>query len=359
MDINRLLESYQSRVEERSPKLEQFFSGTRPFIVVQRPQTNELWRDCNSVDYVVENNLKAMGRILDFDFTDELPYMEPWVGVGVYANAFGCEYLWRAGEAPATHYKYMTLEEVENIEYPDYRQSPIMRMVIDIIDEMNEKTGGNIPISLTDTQSPFDTATLIVDASNFMIGCYETPEIACRFLNQITDLIIEFSDVQLKHIGNMAAKPGHIMASCANGRGISLSDDNLSFCAAEFNEQFALPFNQRIGEKFGGVAIHSCGNWAHTMPSLRKFDQVFMLDCALSSDCDPQPCLPGQVRDAVKGSGIIMKARVGNNPEKTISMLEQIADPGVQLIVEIGYSEEKAEQNYLAVNNKLEELYGM
>jgi hypothetical protein len=233
-----------------------------------------------------------------------------------------------------------------------------MKMVLDIIDAMVEKTGGAVPIALTDTQSPFDTATLVVDASAFMVGCYEEPETAVRFLNQITDLVIEFSREQMRHIGPMLAAPGHIMASCPGGKGISLSDDNLSFCAAEFDEQFALPFNQRIGEAFGGVAIHSCGSWEHVMPSLRKFDRTYMLDCALSKECDPSPCAPEKVREAMSESGIIVKVRVGKQLETVMDLLEKVAGPGMRLAVEIAYDEEHALRNYHAVNRKLEELYG-
>ncbi|HUX02769.1 MAG TPA: uroporphyrinogen decarboxylase family protein [Phycisphaerae bacterium] len=359
MDVNALINRYDRLKARRGPKLKRFVDGEQPFLVIQRPGGSRLWHDCNSVEHVVKNNWETFAANLDFEFTDELPYLEPWIGVGVFANAFGCNYVWREGEAPATHYRYSELAEVAELEQPDWRKSPVMRMVLEVIDAINARSSGRLPISLTDTQSPFDTATLIVDATNFMIGCYDTPELAKRFLGQVTDTIIAFSKVQYEHIGPCAMRPGHGMYGNPFGRGIALSDDNLSFCDAAFARTFAIAFNQRLGEAFGGVAIHSCGAWPHVMRQLKDFSQVFMIDCALSMDCDPSPCSPAAVRDALKGSGIIVKVRVGNDLPKTLSMLEELADPTLQLVVEIGYSETYAEDHYRTVTEKLGKLYGI
>ena len=358
MDIVKSIELYQEKSSLRRAKLEDFERGERPFLVIQRPPFGNLWANCNTVKYVVENNLNTIEQHLNFDYTDELPYMEPWLGVGIYANAFGCEYLWRDAEAPATHYKYHTLDEVKGISYPDWKKSPVMQMVIDVIDALNEKTGGKLPIALTDTQSPFDTATLIVDATNFMLGCYEDPETATAFLNQVTDLIIEFSKVQAEHIGKEAfAQPGHIMTGRAYERGISVSDDNLSFCSPDFNAQFSLPFNQRLGKAFGGVAIHSCGVWTHTMNILNQFDQVFMIDCAVSKDCDPGTNDPEAVKEALKGKNLIAKVRTGNDFAATLKHVEKLVDPELKLIIDIGYSGEHAQDNYINLTGRLEQLY--
>ena len=124
--------------------------------------------------------------------------MEPWIGTGVFANAFGCEYHFRDDNAPHVRYRYHKIEEVRDIEYPDYRKSPIMSMVLDCIDCFRERTHDGLPIALTDTQSPFDTATLILDAAEFFTACYTEPEIVTDFLQKITDLIVEFSEVQMR-----------------------------------------------------------------------------------------------------------------------------------------------------------------
>ena len=358
MDIEAVVATYRRRVDERQQRLREFMDGKRPFLVIQRPACGPVWTDCSTPEKIAVNNLAALAAWAELEWTDELPYLEPWAGVGIYAAAFGCEYFWRENESPATHYRYHKMSEVRDVAYPDWRKNPIMTLVLDSIDRMNELSGGRLPITLTDTQSPFDTATLIVDSTEFIVGCYEEPDTAKRLLNQITDLIIEFSEEQLRHIGQPnAARPGHIMTSSTFGAGFSVSDDNLSFCSPDFNAEFALPYNYRLAEKFGGIAIHSCGIWAHTMAILERSRGVTAIDCATAIESDPGPNCPAAVRDALRGKGIVTKIRPGNNMEKIISSLAEIVSADIQLIVQIGHDPVRAEQNYRQVTDKLHELY--
>lgn len=358
MDIEAIVEKYRQRVTERQPRLQQFMSGEQPFLVIQHPVYGPVWTDCSTAEKIAQNNLEGFRQWVDLDWNDDLPYLEPWAGVGVYASAFGCEYYWRENESPATHYRYLSMDEAKGVEYPDWRKNPIMKLVLDSIDRMNELTGGRLPIVLTDTQSPFDTATLIVDSTSFIVGCYEDPDTAKRLLGMVTDLIIEFSREQLRHIGSgNAANPGHIMVSSTAWKGISVSDDNLSFCSPEFNAEFALPYNYRLAEEFGGIAIHSCGIWAHTMAILEQSKGVLSVDCATAREADPCPNDPATVRDAMRGKGIIVKIRPGNNMEKVLSSLADIVAPDIQLIVHIAYDEANAERNYRQVTDRLNELY--
>jgi uroporphyrinogen-III decarboxylase len=358
MGEGKAAELYRRRLEERGKKLEDFAAGRRPFLVVQRPDCKKVWTDCSTAEKIAGNNLEAFERWAALDWTDELPYLEPWAGVGVYAAAFGAEYYWRESESPATHYRYHSLAEAKNAEYPAWEKNPVMRMVLDSIDLMNEKGGGALPIVLTDTQSPLDTATLIVDSVEFLTGCYEDPGTAKRLLGMVTDLIIEFSREQLRHTGpGNAARPGHIMVSSTSWSGISVSDDNLSFCSPDFNAEFALPYNYKLAEAFGGVAIHSCGNWAHTMKILEPEKGVTGVDFATSIEADPNPNSPAAAKEAVRGKRMIVKARAGNNIEKIIPALEELAAPDVQLVIQPGHDPKNAGDNYKRITDKLNELY--
>lgn len=359
MDTAALVDLFERRKAERGQRLSDFVAGKRPYLVLQRPPA-DLWGACNTVDMIVGNNLAYMERALRFDWTDELPYLEPWIGTGLFASAFGCEYMWRDDNAPDIHYRYHKIEEVAHLEYPDWNHSPVMRMVLNCIDAFLEKTGGRLPIALTDTQSPVDTATLVLDAVEFFTACYTHEEIVLRFLDIITRLIIEFSQVQECWMGaERRARPGHIMPADTNWRGISISEDNLSFCSPRINAKFALPFDQKIADAFDGLAVHSCGNWVHTMKLVRQMRNILMVDCSLPTDPDPTPNVASEVRDAMKGSGIPVKARVGSNPETFMPVIAEVFDPGLRLVLEIGYDEANAARNYHLVNDFLARQYGV
>jgi hypothetical protein len=329
MDINKLCDEFDKRREQREPRLRSFYDdAVGDYLIVQRPEAN-MWGCCNDIETIYANNMDSLAEWLAVDCTDDLPYLEPWIGTGVYANAFGCEYVWRQDNAPHTHYRYNAAEDLKHIEYPDWRKSPIMKMVLDAIDVLKERTRCRIPITCTDTQSPFDTATLILDATTFMTAPFFDEQPVLRFQQMITDLIIEFSNVQIERIGkDLAARPGHLMPSIPGFRGLSISDDNLAVGSPMINEIVALPFDQKLANAFDGLAIHSCGPWAHTMKKLRSLSKIMMIDCAFSRECDPNPNVPADVREALQGSGIIAKVRVGGNMEDVISWLPQVAGPG-------------------------------
>ena len=213
MELERLSDLYLERREERLPRVEKFWSGERGWLVVQRPSYH-LWGECNSVEGVWNNNLRHLESWLAMPWSDELPHMQAWFGTGVYANAFGCEYLWRQGEAPDSHVRYHSIEEVRGIAMPDWRGSPVMGMVLECIDLLKERSRGRFPIALTDTQSPFDTATLVLDTSEFFTACYTEEETVAGLMAAVTDLIIAFSREQARHIGDdMVSRPGHVMPS--------------------------------------------------------------------------------------------------------------------------------------------------
>lgn len=289
-----------------------------------------------------------------------MPYLQPWIGTGVYANAFGCEYVWREGEAPACHYRYHRMEELDGIEQRRWQDSPIMRMVMEAIERLKEAMEGRIPIALMDTQSPFDTATLIMDAAEFFAACYPDEERVKRLMGMITKLLIEFSREQERVIGEeLVARPGHIMPSGTFLRGISISDDNLAVSSPYINERISLPYDQIIAEAFGGLAIHSCGPGTKTMALLKeKCPGVMMIDCAVSRDADPNPNKLEGIREALAGTGIVAKVRIGKGEEEVRAVAERLVDKRLPLVVEIPYEEGRAERNYKTAWELLARVYG-
>jgi len=364
MTLEAMTELYLRRKEERLPRLERFFRGETNYLIVQRPAYH-LWGRCNSVQEIVQNNWRHMESWLGLDWSDELPHLQAWIGTGIFANAFGCEYLWREEEAPDSHVLFRSIEQVRGLPYPDYRRSPVMRLALEAIDALKEEFGGRFPMALTDTQSPVDTATLVLDATEFFVACYTHEELVRELLETVTALIIEFSRVQRQRIGEaMVSKPGHVMPSLPSLRGITLSDDNLAVSSPELNGKYSLPYNQKIAEALGGVAIHSCGVWDHTMGLLPKYD-VVGIDCSVHRDWDPTPMKPERVRDAMRGTGMVVKARMGGRIEEVLADLKRLAAPDLRLIVDIfrlepdeGRYRAAAERNYKLAAESLAELYG-
>jgi hypothetical protein len=351
MEIGKAIDGYHRLAEIRGERLRRFHdpAGDERLLVIQRPPA-KIWGACNTVDTIVRNNLAHLDACVGMAWSDDLPYLEPWIGTGVFANAFGCEYVFRDFDAPHTHYACHTVEEALALPPPDWRRAPIMSMVLATIDALKEATQGRIPISLTDTQSAFDTATLVMDASEFFIACYTEEAAVLAFMQRINELIIAFSQAQIERIGDgLVARPGHIMTGAPFLSGISISDDNLAVSSPEVNARISLPSNAELAAAFGGLAIHSCGTWTHTMAAAAAIPGVTMLDMALARDCDPNPNDPRAVRDALRGTGVVAKVRVGGDMDEVEKILRELYAPDLKLAVEINCSPEYAEANYRRV----------
>ncbi|HSV92812.1 MAG TPA: uroporphyrinogen decarboxylase family protein [Desulfobacterales bacterium] len=363
-DLEQLTDLWNRRLAERERGILDFYAGRRRWMVIQRPAYH-IYGECNSVPDIVTNNLRQMQAWLACPWTDELPHLEPWIGTGVYANAFGCPYLWRQGEAPDVRSRYRSIEEVRGIAKPDWRSSPVMGMVLEAIDALLEATRGRLPISSTDPQSPYDSATLALDTSEFFTACYTEPETVASFVGIITELLIEFTRVQWERIGDgRVARPGHSIPSHTTLTGINLSDDNLAVASPLINERVSLPADRRLSEEFGGLFLHSCGVWHHTMRAAVAHGATGIC-CAVQRATDPTPDDPAKIRAALAGTDVMVRARFGQDTEHLLTDLPKIAGPGLRIIVDILREEPDdaawariAETNYRRASELLARLYG-
>ncbi len=317
------LEWIQERVEQIEGRVDAWLRSptwaNAP--VLQTFAGNNMYTDVRTSERSFINQMACIETTLKAR-TDWMPFLEPWHGVGVYANLFGCAYDWDMSEYPQTRYAVTTVEEARRIRKPDWRKGEICGLVMESIRYYRDRIGDSIPIACTDTQSPIDTATLIWQTDSFFLACHDEPDTVHRLMDMVTDVIIEFSLAQLQAIGPNPARPGHnacLSRSRGRGTGIGLSDDLATVVSPSLYQEFFRPYNERIAAALGGVVIHSCGVWrppiTETMLATKGLAGV---ELALSTDEDPSPSSPEVVRDLFAGKGIPVKARVGRDFLRTV-----------------------------------------
>ena len=143
MNITKTIDKYLKIREKKLPKIQNFWNkGDAKFLVMQC-SPSKACSGCNTIEKSFTENIETFAKDLDI-ISDHIPYLEPWFGTGVYANAYECKYVWREEEAPAVHYRYKKIEEVRGIKKPSIDDSEIMRMVIDAIRYYKEKTSGKL-----------------------------------------------------------------------------------------------------------------------------------------------------------------------------------------------------------------------
>lgn len=359
------------KIEEIDNRVSKFWdSPVWENVPVLQTHVGKMYTDCRTKESAFETQIKNIEATLKTK-TDYAPFLKPWHGTGVYAQAFGAPYFWKENDYPWTNFAIHSVEEARNIKKPDWRKGEITSMVIDTIKYFKKMVGDSIPISMTDTQSPFDTALLIWESESFFLACYSEPETVHKFLDIITDFKIEFSLIQAKVIGPNIARPGHnavLSRPWGRASGIGISDDFLVTISPQFYGEFSRPYNEKMADALGGAVIHSCGVWTpKIIPAVLRTRGIMGVELAvaiggrdmlhLSEACgDPNPNTPEVIRDGFKGSGVPVKARLGDDP---LEIIEKIYDPGLIFVPQIMWDEDskKRDENYEKVHQKIYELH--
>lgn len=328
-DINR----YEEYSQECDKRYADFLSKKEGIAVWQRVRADKVFRDsCRDMKESLKWQFGALKKSLDY-LTDAPTYLEPWYGVGTSASAFGAEYEWFSGQAPAMKTLYKTFEEVPELIPLKFEDVPIMQYTLETIEYFLEKTKGRIPMSWCDIQDPINIIGGIIDISQVFMSFYLYPDKLKKILSQLVDVVINFTKKQSELIGNSLVRPGHGFASSRLGTGIGLSTDNLIMISQEMYEEFCLKNSARIGDNFGGTAVHSCGNWGKWIESVKKIPNLTMVDGAFSPETDPNHNNCEVFRDALVNTGIILHARIVGNSEEVISRVKRLWKPGMKLIV--------------------------
>ncbi|MDR3218260.1 MAG: hypothetical protein LBU22_04645 [Dysgonamonadaceae bacterium] len=285
-------------------------------------------------------------------FKADIPnFLEPWYGIGVWASAYGIEYVWNEKQAPASHYRFETLAEALHYEPQAIAQTNIGKHTLEMIDYFMNRTKGKLPLCLTDSQSPFNTSTLIVNTSDMMLNILLDPDNVKTFLDNLAGLMIDFVAEQKKIIGDCLASPGHGFASARNFDGYGQSDDNIVMLSNDSYFECAVPSFEKVGMAYGGSALHSCGDWSNKLPLLNKIKKLQMVDAAFSPETDPNPNPALPFAEALANTGIVLNARIVGNLEVIEKTVSQLWRKGMKLIV-VTYcpTPEEQEQAYKIIH---------
>jgi len=260
-------------------------------------------------------------------------FLEPWYGLGTAASAFGFDYRWDPGQAPAVNRKFQTTEEALQAKITPIADTPIGKQTLKMIDYFNEMTKGKLPMSYCDVQSPLNVAGNMIDMSSFMIDFYMNPEAVTKVMDKIAGLIIDFTNEQIKRIKDILVYPGHGFASSRDFEGFGMSDDNIVMLSDDLYSDIVIPSFEKTGNPFGGPVLHSCGNWGNKIESVKNINRLKMVDAAFSEETAPDPCAATEFSSGFANSGIVVNARIVGDLQTIENTVRQLWKSGMKLIV--------------------------
>lgn len=259
------------------------------------------WFDFNGYEITNDCEIMLKKQLMNIELSlkiesDYIPFLEPWLGVIVFAEAFGCEIKWPDNGLPWAKPIISDPKQVNKIKKPKWQNSTIMRKVLETIEYFQKETKGKYPLAITDSQSPLGTAVQIWNPTDFYSALITNPREVHLLLDIITDLFIEFTQKQIESIDNQVW-PGHTFPAGEDNKGLAISDDLLAILSPELYKEYAIPYNTIISENFNGISIHSCGNFMHNIDNVLQIPKVL----ALNFHCNPKEMDPFETMNKLSG----------------------------------------------------------
>jgi len=336
-----------SRYEAHSAALNDvcsdFWNKPSGAIVYRRMRVGECFSyGCRDMKRSLELQLGALEKSMLYK-ADVPNFLEPWYGIGTVASAFGGDYLWPEGNAPALRARFSTIDEVLDFESLEIAETPIGRHTLEMIEYFMDQTKGRVPVSLTDTQSPLNMVGHLYPLDQFFMDLLLEPEKVHLLFDQLAGLLMRFNEKQVQLIGSALASPGHGFASSVKWTGLGMSDDNAIMIAPDQYLELGAPVVEKICSPLGGPVFHSCGDWSGWVDAVLQIKGLRMADGAFSPQTDPGATNNLEAFHRFANTGIVLNARMVGGLDTIKEQLCRLWVPGMKLVV-VTYCETPAEQ---------------
>lgn len=343
---------YEAGLLERNRRFWQADSGVAVYRRFRVPQCFS-WM-CRDNEASLAHQLGALAASMAYK-ADIANFLEPWYGIGTLASTFGVDYTWPDLQAPVVPRAFRSIQEALDHASTPVEETAIGRHTLEMIEYFVDATHGRLPISLTDTQSPLNALSFLIETDAFYTGFVDAPDALGRMLDRLVPLQIAFVNAQQERIGESLVWPGHGFASSRAFSGLGMSDDIMTLVSPVQYGELGVPRLTRCGEPFGGPAVHSCGNWADKVGVVRGVRGLVMVDAAFTAQTDPSPSDPACFAEAFAGTGIVVNARVVGNADTVLRRVRALWRPGMKLIV-VTYCQDPQEQ--ARVYDEIHEICG-
>jgi len=327
------IEGYAAYANNLDQRCEAFSKKDSGVLVYRRMRVAECFSyGCKDMEWSLNAQLGALKASMDFK-ADIPNFLEPWYGIGTVASAFGGDYIWHKGQAPALEPGFKSLDEALSFNPIPVKKTKIGKFTMEMIEYFMDKTRAQLPISYTDTQSPLNMIGHILPIDDFLLQTISAPDNVLKFLEILADLSIEFNKAQYKLIGDSLASPGHGFASSRVWNGLGMSDDNALMISPDAYSRLASPSGIRICNEMGGSAFHSCGDWEQWMIAVLRIPGLLMADGAFSPETDPGAIEKLESYHAFANTGIVLNARIVGSLDTITKRIKRLWRPGMKLIV--------------------------
>jgi len=205
---------------------------------------------------------------------DTIPYLHPYTGTEIFAEAFGCPVHRPDNTNPFALPLIREAREVASLQVPPL-DTPCLALLFDIADELRRRAGSEAMMRLVDIQSPMDIAALIWEKSGFYSALLEAPDAVRELAHKVQQLLTAFLDEWFARYGRefIAHYPDYYFPF-----GITLSEDEIGSVSTQLFEELFLPELVELSHRYGAMGIHCCADATHQWEKLRAVPNLRLLN---------------------------------------------------------------------------------
>ena len=213
-------------------------------------------------DKMVERTIASINAQTEaFPDTDYLPQLGlAHLGEGVVASMFGAEQYVVEDNPPFTKGRVMnTIYDLDKLPRRiDPEKDGWGPKIKELCEKFLDAVQGEVPVSVSDHQSPYGSATKICNNEELMLAMYDEPEMVHEFFDIVTTGIEDTIDAMEKWCGsNCLAK--NVSLPVPGENGVIIWDDYISVVTPALHMEFCAPYNRRLYKKYGTGHLHTCG----------------------------------------------------------------------------------------------------
>lgn len=185
-------------------------------------------------------------------------------------NMFGAKEIIKGEDATCDKILF-SAEDIDRLEEGAMAEGSVAKMWLDMQRYIIDETEGELPVHVVDMQGPFDVAGQMFGYDNLFVCAYEYPERYDRLMSLITRAFIGFWKAQRAACGDLFVGT-HLFAwdYVPENTGASMSIDSLVMVSPDFYREFYQKYIENLAEEFGGLVLHSCGDFRHVVPNLME-----------------------------------------------------------------------------------------
>lgn len=190
-------------------------------------------------------------------YSDAVPSIRANLGTGVMLACLGLEQENFPDKMPWLHER-LTKAQISRLTPDDIKPRGSFARGLEMMHYFKEIMGDSLPISVMDTQGPFDLAHLMMGDDLFM-ELYDDPAFVHHLLGICLEMGIKAHRWMKEIIGEPLNSLHHSNMIYSDSFGIRICEDTTVLLGEEHIREFAMPYSQKLAKEFSGAWIHYCG----------------------------------------------------------------------------------------------------